>query len=140
MPLDPLSSTALARLSPHATKLLFCVLVAQLKPNGYGNGRLDMKVDRLRACGWASRSTAYGALAELVEAELVVCTRRGAKGRLAMYGVTLWPMYCDHADLDVGPGAWTARSWREPDGADLVPSSERPVTWGRARSSSNRHR
>lgn len=126
MPCAFFASRACAELSPHAAKMLFFFL-GQLKANGRGNGRLDASEARLRAFGWNSPTTAHAAIKELVAADLVVCTRKGAKGRLALYGVTLLPMHCDHSVLDCGPGAWTVTDWRSDREAGVAPTEERPA-------------
>lgn len=126
------ASRACAELSPHAAKMLMFFL-GQLKAGGYGNGRLDAGEARLRAFGWNSPTTAHAAIKELVVADLVVCTRKGAKGRLALYGLTLMPMHCDHSVLDCGPGAWTVADWRANTNAAAAPTEERPAVHRSAR-------
>lgn len=139
MPLDFLASRSFAQLSTMASKLLFA-LIGQLGRGGYGNGRLDAHPDRLKALGWTSTASAQAALHELVGAGLVVCTRQGAKGRIGLYGITLFPMHCKHADLDVGPGAWATATWRaEPDAA-APPTKLKPAVWCRPRRAEKRNR
>lgn len=134
LPCDFFASTACAQLSPHAMKML-TVFLGQLRKGGYGNGRLDAHPDRLEACGWTSVPTARAAIRELIDANLIVCTRRGVKGRIGLYGITLMPMNCKHDDLECGPGAWTVAQWRERAGAADKPTTGRPATWHRARAS-----
>ncbi len=132
VPCGFLASSAFATLSPLAVKMLYGVFLAQLGPGGGGNGRLDAKEERLRAAGWSSAGSASASIRELEEACLVVRTRRGAKGRLGLYGVTLWPMSCRLDALDVGPGAWATTDWRK--GGAEPPTSVLPATWHRPRS------
>lgn len=132
LPLSFLSSRAAAELSPHAAKLLM-FFIGQLGTNAYGNGRLDASANSLCAAGWTSKATAFAAINELEAAGLLVCTRRGRKGCLALYAVTLWPMHCKAEDLDHGPGAWTVKSWAERDGAGEKLTPITPARWSRPR-------
>lgn len=131
LPLEFLAGRAFARLSPVAVKMLFFAM-GQLKAAAYGNGRIDLSKQRLRAGGWTSDATAYAAICELIDANLLVRTLQGAKGRLALYAVSLWPIHCDHRGLEVGPGGWTINDWRAGSGDDH-PTPEKPVVWNRPR-------
>lgn len=132
LPIAFLASRACAELSLLAWKMLL-VLLGQLGTNGYGNGRLDLHRSRLKAAGWSSAASASAAIHELIEANLLVVTRRGHKGCIGLYAVTLFPMHCDRKNLEVGPSGWTIKSWRDESGADQVPTATRPAKWHRPR-------
>lgn len=139
MPCVFLGSRACAELSPLATKMLLA-LMGQLRRGGYGNGRIDAHPERMRALGWTSAASRHQAIRELMDANLLVCTRQGAKGRLALYGITLWPMHCNHDNLDVGPGAWRVDDWRSKPRAEATPTRQDPATWNRPRKAERRKR
>jgi hypothetical protein len=132
LPLSFLAGRACLELSPVALKMLMLAL-AQLGAGGRNNGRIDLHRDRLRAAGWASAGSAHAAIHELIAAGLLVVTRQGKKGSVGLYGVSLLPMYCNPEGLEVGPGGWSTRDWREPDGASERPTAEAPARWNKAR-------
>lgn len=134
VPLDFLASRACSELSPHAIKMLV-LLLGQLGANGYGNGRLDMSRERQQANGWTSVATADAALKELINADLLVRTRQGAKGRLCFYAVSLFPMHCKSEVLEVGPGSWSTADWRGEPNAAQPPTLENRSVWHRPRMS-----
>jgi hypothetical protein len=137
MPCEFLASRACAELSPLASKMLLN-LMGQLRSNHHGNGRIDAHANTLRRHGWKGTASARAALQELIEASLVVCTKRGHKGITSLYGITLFPMHCDPKGLDVGPGAWRAAEWRERPETVAPPTSDRPALWARPRAGEKR--
>lgn len=134
---DFLAGRACAQLSPLACKMLL-TLMGQLKTGGFGNGRLDAHPDRLAAAGWTSTASARAALHELIDSNLVVCTRQGAKGRIGLYGITLFPMECKRDDLEVGPGAWQVSEWRLLPDVEAAPTKLKPAIWHRPRKGEKR--
>ena len=139
VPVAFLESRACAELSPLGCKMLI-TMIGQLGANHRGNGRQDAHPDTLRAYGWSSTASARAAIRELIEAGLLVCTRQGRKGRVGLYGVSLFPMACRHDDLDVRPGAWTTRDWRERAGSDARPTVGQPAVWRRPRGAEKHER
>jgi hypothetical protein len=94
-----------------------------------------MSSPRLVAYGFRSRASAFAALAELESTGLVVRTLQGAKGRLSLFAVTLFPMHCNPQGLDVGPGGYRVDEWRRSDpAAAAAPSSSAPAVWAKTRS------
>lgn len=135
MPLWFLGSRACAELSPHALKMLVD-LCSQLRPNAVGNGDLSAAPSVMRPRGWTSNETRQAAIAELIAADLVCMTRQGGRHRCSLYAVTLWPMDCDFAKLDHGPGCYSVNDWRGPSDARATsPSLDKPAIWGSPRKS-----
>lgn len=135
MPLQFLGSRACAGLSPLALKMLLD-LCGQLGPNAKGNGDLSAAPSVMRAKGWSSNATRQAALDELIAAKLVCMTRQGGRRQCSLYAVTLWPMACDFAKLDHGPGCYSVNDWRGPkDEAASRPTVEQPATWASPRKS-----
>lgn len=130
VPLNFLRSLACARLSPLAVKLLVD-LCAGLGPNADGNGDLSASPSTMGLRGWTSNATLAAAMRELIDAGLVIVTRRGDRRRCTLFAVTLWPLQCDTSKLDHGPGAYSTADWeasgREP------PSTAEPAVWNRPR-------
>jgi len=69
-----LDSPAFARLSPHASKLLF-ELIAQYR--GDNNGNLTVAWSVVSKRGWKSRTTLWRCKSELINAGFVYVTRKG---------------------------------------------------------------
>lgn len=129
MPLDFLRSRAWAELSPHAAKMLLD-LCAGLGVNAKGNGDLSAAPTVMQPKGWCSNATRVAALRELEDARLIALTRRGNRRLCALYAVTLWPMHCDFAKLDYGPGSYTTTDWEKvsTDRAK-TPTTDAPAKW-----------
>lgn len=138
VPVAFLASLASAELSPLGAKMLL-MLMGQLRSNHFGNGRLDAHEKRLRRCGWTSQESARAALRELEDAGLIVRTLQGHKGQMSLYGVTLFPMHCEPRGLDVGPGGWSVKDWRERPGSELPPTDDSPAQWRRPRRAEKRN-
>lgn len=132
VPVAFLASRACAELSPMATKMLVGFL-GQLRSNHFGNGRMDACKATLRRLGWTSDASAQAAIKELISAGLLAVTRRGCKGTVGLFGLTLFPMHCQSKGLDVGPGAWTVATWREEPGVVDPPTDDAPAVWNRPR-------
>lgn len=130
VPLNFLRALACARLSPLAVKLLVDLWSA-LGPNAAGNGDLSAPPSAMRLRGWASNATLAAAMRELIDAGLVIVTRRGDRRRCTLYAVTLWPLQCDMSKLDHGPGSYSSTDWAA-RGREL-PSKAEPATWNRPR-------
>ncbi|MEN9416383.1 MAG: hypothetical protein RI988_3 [Pseudomonadota bacterium] len=134
VPVGFFRSRACAELSPLAVKMLF-TLMAQLRSNHFGNGRVDAHARTLKKYGWTSQMSAYAALRELEDAGLLVRTRRGFRGSVGLFGITLFPMHCESKGLEVGPGAWAASDWRKVPFSEEAPTDSSPARWHRPRSS-----
>lgn len=133
MPIEFLRSRACASLSPHAVKLLLD-MCAQLGPNSRRNGDLTATPSVMVSRGWNGRETLTAAVRELVDADLLVMTRRGNKRCCSLFAVTLWPIDCDLSKLDVKPGCYTTQDWEKGSNEQkLQPTIEHPVTWNRPR-------
>lgn len=133
MPAGFYSSRLYAELSLHA-KAMFSMFLGQLGTKHYNNGRLGAPEKTLAANGWASQASAYAAIRELEDAGLLVRTRQGYRGCMALYGITLFPMHCQKKDdLDAGAGEWSVTDWRK-SGKAGPPTAENPAIWSRPRS------
>lgn len=133
LPLDFIRSRAFAQLSPYASKLLFD-LVSQLGARGFRNGDLTATYAAMKVRGWRSASGLAAAIRELLEARLVCVTRQGGRHQCSLYAVTLWPMNCDFAKLDSGPGCYLTSDWTQGKaGAQSPPTPEAPARWPRIR-------
>ena len=133
MPLDFLRGRACAELSPHAVKMLID-LCAMLGPNATGNGDLSATPAFMKPRGWVSNATRIAALLELQAAGLLVITRRGNRRSPTLYAITLWPLHCDLAKLEYGPGSFTSTDWQKGLPARArKPTMEAPAIWGQSR-------
>lgn len=129
---DFLRSRVFAELSPLATKLLFA-LCGQLGYNAKGNGDLSAAPAILEPLGWTSKASLAAALAELQRVGLLCVTRQGSRRLCSLYAITLWPMDCDFAKLDHGPGCYSAEGWRNDATRCSTPNADRPASWNRPR-------
>lgn len=135
VPLELLRSRQFNNLSPQAAKLFVCLL-SQLGMNAKGNGRLDFGHKRRIELGWTSKATATAALRELEEADLLIRTLRGRRGRLALYAITCYPMIAEPKGLEVGPGGWTRDDWTNFNPRAEAPMTENdPAVWAQCRKS-----
>jgi hypothetical protein len=133
VPIDFLRSRVCAELSPSALKLL-ADLCSQLGPNARGNGDLSAAPAVMKPRGWTSNATFDAAMHELKAVGLVVCTRQGGRNMCSLFAVTLWPMDCDFAKLDYGPGCYSTSDWRRKDESRVAPPNiQTPASWKRAR-------
>lgn len=86
LPDSVLNGAAYLSLSAHARMLLFD-LFAQY--NGNNNGDLCMAFSLMKARGWRSTHTLQNAKKELLEAQLIFETRKGARpNKTSLYAVT----------------------------------------------------
>lgn len=137
MPLDFLRSRAWAELPTAAAKMLLD-LCAGLGPNAKGNGDLSAAPAVMEPKGWNSTATRVAALNELLKAELIVVTRRGNRRLCTLYAITLWPLQCDLAKLDFGPGAFSTSDWmRVRTDSAQRPTIEAPAKWNVLRKGAN---
>ncbi len=100
-------------LSGSAVKLLMD-LACQY--NGRNNGDLTVAHSVLKLRGWASRGTISRAIQELLDADLVICTREGRftnpGGRCGLYALTWKPIdECPGKDLTVEPKSTPPRKF-----------------------------
>lgn len=126
MPLDFLRSRACAELSNHAARMLLD-LCSMLGPNAKGNGDISAAPAVMKPRGWSSNASRNAAIQELIDAKLLVVTRRGNRRLCALYAVTLWPLSCDLGKLDYGPGAFTTLDWEDSGSAKVQPTEEAPA-------------
>src|ERR1700740_1225008 len=85
IPRSFLESSVCRNLSAHAIKLLVD-LFAQF--HGFNNGDLCLAWKLMEERGWKSRDTLNKARKELLEAEIIVVTRRGDRRRPHLYAMT----------------------------------------------------
>lgn len=128
-----LRSKACAELSPHGAKLLLDAL-ALLGPNAKNNGDISLTPQRLFCRGWTSCSTLRAAMLELVNAGLLVETRKGSRLDCSLFALTLYPLDCDLKKLDVRHGCYLTSDWMGKNGMhEPPPTLEKPALWRRAR-------
>lgn len=91
LPHSVLESKCYINLSPNAIRLLI-ELAFQFK--GYNNGKLCAIPDQLVSRGFKSATTVYKATKELLDAELILCTKFSLKGsrKPNYYAVTWLPI------------------------------------------------
>lgn len=131
--LDYLRSRACAELSPHGAKLLLDFL-ALLGPNASRNGDISLSPKRMAVRGWSGRSTLSAAIAELLDNNLIVYTRRGSRLDCSLFACTLFPLDCDLTKLDVRPGCYRTADYAGIDGSLANPPTEaEPARWRYAR-------
>lgn len=124
-----LQSRACAELSPHAAKMLVD-LCSALGPNASGNGDLSAAPSVLAPRGWSSTATRVAAISELERAGLLCVTKRGNRRSPTLYAITLWPIQCNLAKLDHGPGSYSTSDWmKATTGARDRPTAEKPAAW-----------
>lgn len=137
MPLEFLRSRAFAEFSPYAAKM-FLDLCACLGPNASGNGDLAAAPAIMFPKGWRSTATRVAALKELEEAQVIAITKRGNRRAPTLYAITLWPLQCDFAKLDYGPGCCSTLDWFKSDpGRAESPTIEKPAKWRSLRKNEN---
>lgn len=109
--LDVLRSEALAKLSPHACKLLLDLASQwQLGRNGDASAAFE-KV--LRARGWRSKATLHKALKELIQSGLIVQTRQGSLHKCSLYALGWLAIDECGGKLDIQPTAGPLDYWRD---------------------------
>lgn len=110
LPFSVLNSRAYIDASPHARMLLFDLF---LQYRGDNNGDLSACWKFMQARGWRSETTLTKAKRELIDAGLIVETRKGARpNKASLYAVT----WCDLDDcggkLDMSPAAFPRGAYK----------------------------
>ena len=109
--LDVLRSSALAALSPYASKLLLDI-ASQWSMGKNGDASVAFE-KVLRARGWRSKATLYKALKELVASGLIMQTRQGSLHECSLYALG-WLAIDDCGNkLDVKQTASPLDHWRK---------------------------
>jgi hypothetical protein len=103
------ASTVLCSLSPHACKLF---LDLQSQYHGFNNGDLCITWSVMKQRGWRSRTTLQSAKQDLLDVELIICTRPGGRRRCALYALTIYDIDACDGKHDVTPTSTPPRSWR----------------------------
>lgn len=131
--LDFLRTRACSELSPLATKLLLDIM-SMMRPNAVGNGDISLAPKVMAIRGWSSRASLNASVRELIKHDLLVMTRQGSRLDCSLFALTLYPLDCDFAKLDVRPGCYKTTDYKGPDGSlGDVPTDSRPAVWRRAR-------
>jgi hypothetical protein len=112
LPLDVLRSQALAKLSPHASKLLFDIASQwRLGSNGDSCAAFE-KV--LRARGWRSKTTLQKALRELTASGLIVQTRQGSLHQCSLFALGWLAIDECGGKLELKATTRPINHWRDP--------------------------
>lgn len=136
--LDVLRSSALALLSPYASKLLLDIASQwSLGRNGDASVAFE-KV--LRERGWRSKATLHKALKELVASGLIVQTRQGSLHKCSLYALGWLAIDECGGKLDVQPTVGPLDYWRnvapvqnKSSGSSRVPTVEKKLNLGTPR-------
>jgi hypothetical protein len=113
IPDSVLNGAAYISLSAHARMLLFD-LYAQY--NGMNNGDLCAAYSMMKLRGWKSQHTLQNAKKELLEAELICETRKGARlNKASLYAVTWHALDECGGKLDISPHGFNRGAYRLKD-------------------------
>ena len=127
LPYAVLTSAAYLSLSPHGIKLLVDL---GMQYYGRNNGDLCAAWKLMRARGWHSEETLHKAKKELLQAQLIVETRKGGRpNRTTLYALTFFALdYCG-GKLDITPAGFPYGGWRHFAQGDAVSCARhrRPV-------------
>lgn len=130
LPMSVLNSRAYIDCSPYARMLLFDLL-AQYRGNN--NGDLSPCWKFMRPRGWRSEATLMKAKRELIEVELIVETRKGARpNKASLYAVTFYALDDCGGKLEMSPRSFPRGAYKLRDplpqirikNASLTTSSE----------------
>lgn len=110
VPLSVLNSRAYLDASPYSRMLLFDLL-AQYR--GDNNGDLCAAWKFMKPRGWRSEATLNGAKRQLLELELIVETRKGARpNKASLYALTWYALDHCSGKLDMKPQAFPRGAYR----------------------------
>ena len=113
LPLCVLNGVAYLGLSSHARMLLFD-LAAQYR--GDNNGDLCAAFSKMKLRGWKSTHTLLAAKLELIEAGLLVETRKGSRpSKASLYGLTWYAMDDCGGKLDISAQSFPRGAYRLKD-------------------------
>lgn len=113
IPLVVVNGAAYLGVSAHARMLLFD-LVAQYR--GDNNGDLCAAFSRMKLRGWRSTHTLHTAKLELIEAGLIVETRKGARpSKASLYAVTWYALDDCGGKLDISAQSFSRGAYRLKD-------------------------
>lgn len=113
LPLCVLNGAAYLGVSAHARMLLFD-LVSQYR--GDNNGDLCAAFSMMKRRGWKSTHTLHAAKLELIEAGLIVETRKGARpSKASLYAVTWYALDDCGGKLEVSARAFPRGAYRFKD-------------------------
>lgn len=113
LPLSVLNGAAYLGVSAHARMLLFD-LVAQYR--GDNNGDLCAAFSMMKLRGWKSTHTLQKAKLELIEAGLIVETRKGARpSKASLYAVTWYAMDDCGGKLEISTQSFPRGAYRLKD-------------------------
>ena len=119
LPVAVLQSRAYTLASPHARMLLIDLF---LQYRGDNNGDLSACWKFMQPRGWRSETTLTKAKRELIDAGLIVETRKGARpNKASLYAVT----WCDLDDcggkLDMSPAGFPRGAYKQHNPVPTVP-------------------
>ena len=118
LPLCVLNGAAYLGLNAHARMLLFD-LVAQYR--GDNNGDLCAAFSMMKLRGWRSTHTLQAAKLELIEAGLIVETRKGARpNKASLYAVTWYALDDCGGKLEVSARAFPRGAYRLKDPLPVI--------------------
>ena len=111
LPYAVLSSAAYLSLSPHGIKLLIDL---GMQYYGLNNGDLCAAWKLMRRRGWRSEETLAKAKKELLQAQLIVETRKGGRpNRTTLYALTFFALDLCEGKLDITPAGFPYGAWQE---------------------------
>lgn len=118
LPLCVLNGAAYLGLNAHARMLLFD-LVSQYR--GDNNGDLCAAFSMMRLRGWKSTHTLLSAKNELIEAGLIVETRKGSRpSKASLYAVTWYAMDDCGGKLDISSQSFPRGAYRLKDPPPVI--------------------
>lgn len=118
LPNGVLNGTAYISLSSHA-RMLLLDLFAQY--NGNNNGDLCAAFSIMKLSGWRSTHTLQSAKKELIQADLICETRKGARPNLAsLYAVTWYALDDCDGKLDISPQGFNRGAYKLKDRAPIL--------------------
>lgn len=113
LPSSVLNGAAYKTVGPHARMLLFDLL-AQYR--GSNNGDLSAAFSMMKERGWKSQHTLLNAKKELIEAGLIVETRKGARpNKASLYAVTWLALDDCGGKLDITSHSFPRGAYRLKD-------------------------
>ena len=111
IPHNVLNSHAYLSLGAYAVKLLIDMLV---QFRGSNNGDLCASFSVMQKRGWRSKETLQNAKKELIEACLIVETRKGMRpNKASLYAVTWHPLDTCGGKLDMSPQAFPRGAYKQ---------------------------
>jgi len=126
LPLCVLNGAAYLGVSSHARMLLFD-LAAQYR--GDNNGDLCAAFSMMKQRGWKSTHTLQAAKLELIEAGLIVETRKGSRpSKASLYAVTWYAMDDCGGKLDISSQSFPRSAYRLKDPPPVLRRIEKNCT------------